>query len=104
MPDAECLLLPFPVTNVPPVLPFEDPPPVDPPQDLVAYDVSEVVPRAELRAYLRWARRADRSIELALRGRVRHARIARPDDLLLLRTMPRFEGYNMDFSVYPMCL
>jgi hypothetical protein len=101
MPDAECLLLPFPVTNVPPVLPFEDPPPVDPPQDLVAYDVSEVVPRAELRAYLRWARRADRSIELALRGHVRHARIARPDDLLLTRTMPRFEGYNMDFSVYP---
>jgi hypothetical protein len=101
MPDSECLLLPFSATNVPPVLPFEDPTPVDPPQDLVAYDVREVVPRVEMRAYLRWARRADRSIDLARRGHVRHARSARPDDLLLTRTMPRFEGYDMDFSVYP---
>lgn len=101
MPDSECLLLPFPVSNVPPILPFEDPPPVDPPQDVVAYDVSEIVPRDELRAYLRWARRADRSIELAGRGHARNARTARPDDLLLTRTMPRFEGFTMDFSSYP---
>ena len=101
MPDGECLLLPFPVTNAPPVLPFEDPIPVDPPSGIVAYDVSEVVPRDDLRAYCRWARRADRSIELAGRGHARNARAARPDDLLLTRTMPRFDGVNMDFSSYP---
>ena len=101
MPDAECLLLPFPVSNVPPILPFEDPPPVDPPQDVVAYDVQEVVPRGDLRSYLRWARRADRSIELAGRGHARNARNARPDDLLLTRTNPRFAGFVMDFSSYP---
>lgn len=101
MPDGECLLLPFPVTNVPPVLPFEDPVPVDPPQHVVAYEVGEVMPRDDLRAYLSWARRADRSVELAGRGHARNARQARPDDLLLTRTMPQFDGYVMDFSVYP---
>ena len=101
MPDGECLLLPFPVTNVPPVLPFEDPVPVDPPQHVVAYEVGEVMPRDDLRAYLSWARRADRSVELAGRGHARNARQARPDDLLLTRTMPKFDGYVMDFSVYP---
>lgn len=101
MPDGECIVLPFPVCNVPPVMPFEDPVPVDPPADLVAFDVSEVIPQRELRAFQQWARRADRSLELARRGHYRSARAARPDDLRLSRSMPRFMGVTMDFSVYP---
>ena len=67
LPDAECVLMPFPEGNVPPVLPVEDPPPLDPP-DLVAFSVAEVVPHNCLRSFKSWARRADRSIELARKG------------------------------------
>ena len=101
MPDSECLLLPFPVCNAPPVMPFEDPVPIDPPQDLVAYDVSEIVPSVDLRAFKSWSRRVDRSLLLAERGHSRNAVQARPDDLLLSRAKPPFYGTVMDFSVYP---
>jgi hypothetical protein len=99
--DGECLATPFPVTNAPPVMPIEAPPPPDPSDDLMAESVEEVVPHGDLRLYRGWARRADRSIELARRGNLRHARSARPDDLVLARSQPRFQGVTMDFSVFP---
>jgi hypothetical protein len=100
-PDLECLLAPLPVTNVPPVMPFEDPPPADPPLDLVATDVREVVPHNDLHRFQAWARRADRSITLARSGDRRAARSAKPDDLMLTGVMPRFAGVVMDFTVFP---
>ena len=100
-PDAECIVLPFPACNVPPVAPVEIPPPADPPADLVAHDLSEIIPHDDLRKYSSWARRADRSIALAREGHSRSARQARPDDLVLRRTQPRFAGVVMDFSVHP---
>lgn len=100
-PDLECLLAPLPVTNVPPVMPFEEPPPVDPPSDLTATDVREVVPHNDLHRFCSWARRADRSIQLARSGDRRAARHAKPDDLMLAGVMPRFAGITMDFTVFP---
>lgn len=100
LPDAECILMPFPEGNVPPVLPVEDPPPLDPP-DLVAFSVTEVVPHNCLRSFKSWARRTDRSIELARKGHLQAAKAAKPPDLRLEGVMPAFQGVAMDFTSYP---
>ena len=101
MPDAECLMLPFAACNVPPSIPLEHHPPEDPPSDLLAYDVSEVVPHNDRERYRRWARRTDRSLQLAASGDLRAARLAKPPDLVLTGVHQRFRGFVMDFSVYP---
>lgn len=45
-PDAETLAMPHIVANIPPVLPHDLEPMVDPPSDVVAHRVEDVIPRA----------------------------------------------------------
>lgn len=100
-PAHECFVLPFPVANQPAVRPTEAVAPSDPPSDLLAYDVHDVVPHNDLRRYKHWARRARRSCALAKGGHGRRAQEARPPDLCLVRSHAPFQGVVMDFSVYP---
>ena len=100
-PDGETLMLPPPVTNVPPVVPIEDAPPADPPCDLVAHSLDEVVPPSDLAAYRKWRRRMDRSVLLAERGDQQACKHARPSDLFIPRSLPPFDNHVMDFTVFP---
>ena len=100
MPDGECILLPFPATNVPPVVPVEIEPPADPDSSLVAYSVAEVVPHNLLLSFRSWRRRAVRAEMLMPRGK--SARRAKPPDLKLpARSRGAFRGVVMDFTSYP---
>lgn len=57
-----------------------------------------------LRQLRQWAKRANRSIALAVKGDTRAARAARPDDLRLKwarNTHAAFQGVPMDLTVYP---
>lgn len=98
-PDSETLALPPPRTNVAPVAPEEDPPPVDVPDDIVAYSLEEVIPQRDLQRYRQWARRADRSLVLSERGDDRTSRTVRPDDLTLRGVV--FTGRVMDLTSFP---
>ena len=103
-PDAETLLMPHVVANVPPVLPHELEPPPDPPDDLVAFRVEEVIPRQQLRLFRRWARRMDSSLLLAAQGKFKAAKRAAPADLYIdarQHTSAPFRGCTMDFTSYP---
>ena len=56
---------------------------VDPPSDVVAHRVEDVIPRAQLRQYLSWARKMDNAFRLAQGGRHDEAKRAAPKDLLI---------------------
>ena len=100
-PDIESLLAPFPVCNLPPVLPFEDPPPRDPPVGLCAFSLREIIPHNDLNRYRSWARRVDRSLQLAKRGDLRASRLAKPEDLVLCGVQPKFSNVIMDLTSLP---
>ena len=103
-PDAETLAMPHIVANIPPVLPHDLEPMVDPPSDVVAHRVEDVIPRAQLRQYLSWARKMDNALRLARNGRHDEAKRAAPKDLLIdasYYTLAPFRGHVMDFTSYP---
>ena len=101
--DAETLLSAFPVCNVPPSLPHEDPLPPDQP-NLQASNISEVLTHnavAKLRSFSRQWRRV---WSLLQRGEVHAARRARPPALVLKHRsacQPLFRGVTVDFTVFP---
>ena len=102
-PDAECLVTPMPRCNVPLSIARDLEAPEDQ-EELVAFDVREVITERGVRQIRERNKREKRMFKLAEAGQFLAARQARPRDLTLPWrefTRPAYRDVVMDFDVYP---
>ena len=102
-PDAECAITPMPRCNIALSIACDMAPPEDQ-DELVAFDVREVITARGIRIIRERNKREQRMFKLAAGGNFTAARQAKPLDLTLPWrefTRPAFRGVIMDFSVYP---